>query len=266
MAVEPEPQAGDSYRAPDGLPRAAVWAARELWAEGRLSTGALCVLLALDYERPSEGGVFLVFGGDRELARKARVRRAALPELCDELQAALGRMRFSATRSPRSACRYWVSRAAGIPGIPAARGASPLVSQGYQRTGSLVSLGHQTGTRGIPFLKRTSRKNDARARGTSPRTPLPEDGSPHPLRGSPPSPGGIPDVEPQAPQPCAKEEGPSQVAAIREQIWRQFGNRAPVKGAASPGLRMSWGLRPVGAVLAQSIGQCEEPDKSQSDS
>ncbi len=59
---------------------------------------------------------------------------------------------------------------------------------------------------------------------------------------------------------------PASVAAIREQIWPQFGDRAPVKGAASPGLRMSWGLRPVGAVLAQSIGQGEGPDKSQSDS
>ncbi len=116
-------------------------------------------------------------------------------------------------------------------------------------------------------------------------TPNPAAGAtPNPAAGATPNPAAGAQPRPKYQDPSTSGSGPSEatlpasngagetagapasVAAIREQIWPQFGDRAPVKGAASPGLRMSWGLRPVGAVLAQSIGQCEEPDKSQSDS
>ena len=229
---------------------------------GRLSSSAWLLISALDACVPREGGVFEL--GDRMLERYAHVKREMFGSLCDELQSALGLRRFSAVRREKHRALYWLRQEnkTGPFRGPVGQENACVAPERGQLTANLAPERGQTGPLEGPRFNHRRRH----VPGDSPRTHLPEDGSPHPLRGSPPSPGGIPDVEPQAPQPCAKEECPSQVAALREQIWRQFGDRAPVKGAASPGLRMSWGLRPVGAVLAQSIGQCEEPDKSQSDS
>ena len=259
LALQPASEAGS---ATDSLRYSAFFAGRELWMAGRLSPAAWLLLSALDACVPRQGGVFAL--GDRKLEALSHVARENFGTLCQQLQDALGRRRFSAVRREKCRTLYWLRQE---------RETGP--SDGPERTTN-ISVAHETGQSGAQlarFMGQSGPLNGPRFNHRrrhvpwgSPQTPLPEDGSPHPLRGSPPSPGGIPDVEPQAPQPCAKEECPSQVAAIREQIWRQFGDRAPVKGAASPGLRMSWGLRPVGAVLAQNIGQGEGPDKSQSDS
>lgn len=201
---------------PDGEGPLTIFAARELWTCKRLSTGAMHVLWALDAHAPKKPATFHL--GDRQLADEAHVNRGRLPEFCSEIEAAFGRRVFARGAPVKSKCSYWLARNVPVDiwyliGTSSNR-PKHLVPAEYQMDTHLVPAEYQTGTSEVPasFLSggELSARAPARTREGPPRTPLPEDGSPHPASaGSPPCPGGgdTPDPDPEMliPPPAAPE-------------------------------------------------------------
>lgn len=140
---------GPSVADPDGLPQSALIAGVALFASGRLSPGALCVLAVLDQVAPRNGETFRL--GHRPLAIRARVNKHSVAGYTSELEKALGRSRFSCGRSQRKESTYWLRRPSfGAPEAPDVFGRNGVGLQEPQMGRHLGLQEPQSGALGAP--------------------------------------------------------------------------------------------------------------------